>query len=208
MTDLRIELADTITALIEPYEHAETYELRSPVPDGRPTQTIRVHRVKFPSLLDQLATAVEPSASAIDGARAGYSSKPSARIDAIDRLLAIEVGAANWLRQLDEKLRHTTYDNLRALVGLETPDDVLRLLVADARAWLIWARVVTGWEKPPRTLKEPCMNCGIRGRTRVRLDPNQATCLDCGSVWQQDDGTFGLLIEHVRYVNGEEETAA
>lgn len=202
MTDLRIQLADHIAALVDPYQHAEPYtvlKLRSPIPDGSPTQEIRVHRTRHPPLLEQLAAAVEPSSSAAGGMRGGYASNPSARLAAIDRLLAIEVGSAKWVIDLDMSLRRTPVENLRALVGAA---DVTDRLVKDAQRWVTWARVVTGWDVPPRALKEPCPICGLRGTVRVRLDPAEACCLECSATWS-GDAEIAVLAQYVRWCNGE-----
>ena len=213
MADLRTDLADLVAALTEPVDHVEhivrdkTVRLRSAVPGG-PVRYVVVHeqethRVRFPPLLVQLATAIEPSSSADAGAR-GYESSPSARIDAIDRLLAIEAGAAVWVVNVGGRLRDTTSANLRALVGGVSDVD-LRALVADARRWVTWARVVTGWDTPPRRLRQPCMACGVRGGVRVRLDPVSASCLDCGATWAQEDGGIDVLAAYVRWCNNEAE---
>jgi hypothetical protein len=207
MNDLRVQLADLVAQLVDPYDHAEPYtvlKLRSAIPDGGPTQEIRVHRTKHPSLLDQLAAAVEPSSSTAGGMRGGYASNPSARLAAIDRLLAIEVGSAKWVIDLDLSLRKTAVENLRALVGAS---EVTDRLVKDAERWVTWARVVTAWEVPPRALKELCPSCGLRGTIRVRLDPTQACCVECGVTWI-GDAEIAVLAQHVRWCNGELESVA
>jgi len=200
--DLRTELADTIRALVDPYEHAETLHLRSPTPGG-PTTEIRIHRVHFPSLLDQLATAIEPSRGA--GTARGYESSPTARLDAIDRLQAIHAAASYWAETLTTVYRPNLADRLSSLVGAPMDNEQLDDLTRAARRWLTWARICTGWDTPPRRLREPCPACNHKGGLRVRIDDLNATCLECGNIWDRD--TIGLLGDYIRWHNNEPQEA-
>ena len=202
MTELRIQLADTITQLVDPYTHLEVYylPLRSPVPGG-PTQHARTHRTSHASLLQQLRRAVEPSASASNAGGNGYRSTESARLAAIDRLNAIHTQACTWTHRLGGQPRATTADTLRALPGYQpTPHN----LTTDATRWLTWAQIVTAWEIPPRTLREPCPLCSRRGAIKVVVDPVKAWCTnpDCNQTWS-DDAEIAILAQHVRACNGE-----
>src|SRR6266581_4805706 len=81
MIEPRTQLADTISALVDPYQHAESYTLtlRSAYPDGRTATEIRVHRTSHRSLINQLADAVQPAYDvAASGLHGGYQSKPTA----------------------------------------------------------------------------------------------------------------------------------
>jgi len=198
-TDPRTELADRIAALADPYEHAETIQLRSPIPNGRPAQTVRIHRVRFPSLLDQLALAVEPSTGV--GVARGYESAPAARIEAIDMLASILEGIASWTNTYRDPRRA-----LRRLVGDDSLTDRSRVrLLRDVGTWTTWARITTGWDTPPRRLRVPCPVCTQRGTIRVRLDPQEAVCIECRTVWESATGTIGLLAEYVRHYNNSEQ---
>ena len=204
MTDLRTQLADLIAELINPYEHAQEYTLRPAIPDtGRETQTIRVHRVRFPPLIVQLAMAVEPSTSTEAGAR-GYESSPTARIDAIDRLNAIR--AATGLLLYDAGVKPTGHlgRDIRAIVGATMDDQLLRIAVKEARTWLTWARIVTGWDTPPVRPHVRCPICDHLGGIRVRFDPTNACCVECGTAW--DESTVGLLAAEI--VTAGEEVSA
>lgn len=217
MTDLRTQLAAHVHELVDPIEHAETHvldpdgtegpmrvlRLRAPYPGGGPTKEIRVHRTRHPSLLDQLALAVEPSTTV--GVARGYESSPSARLHAIDTLREIATDAARWLIDLGIPVRPAPADNLRALVGAPMDDDELDAVVRDAQRWVTWARVVTGWDVPARRLREPCPACGLRGGIRVRVDPVSAAC-ECGATWRAEDGGIDVLARHIRWVNGEHDT--
>jgi hypothetical protein len=208
MTEPRTQFADTITALISPYQHAESYTLtlRSAIPDGRPTAEIRVHRTTHASLLDQLASAVQPSyALAAGGLHGGYQSKPTARLAAIDRLLAIDAGAGMWMLKLGLRLREDTAANCRALVGADMTILELRELVRDAARWLTWAQLVTGWETPPQGIRAPCPACGMRDSIKTRPELPKAWCTSCNVTWS-DEAEIAMLAMHVRWCNGELET--
>lgn len=199
----RTELADYVRALTEPIQHAENYVLRAPYPGGGPTAEVRVHRTLHASLLDQLATAVEPSSATQAGAR-GYESSPAARLDAIDMLRKIDRAASGWLVVLHVTVRTTTADNLRALVGA-VPDDQATAAAKAAKRWVTWARIVTGWDVPAWRPNAPCPACDVRGSLRVRVDPMSAMCIEegCETTWNEDDGGIAILAEYIRWINGE-----
>jgi hypothetical protein len=205
-TDPRTQLADAVTALVDPIQHVETYPLRSAYPDGRAAQEIHVWRTVHPSLLDQLATAVEPSASANDGSR-GYESSPSASLEAIYVRMRIERESADWLWHLTRTVRDTVVANLRALVGAPATVAELKTLAGVAGRWVTWARIATKWDVPPRRIPAPCMACEARDTLRARGDTPAtivATCYACGEVWSGADGTIYVLGEHVKRYNHED----
>lgn len=196
MTDPRTDLADAVTALVDPIRHAETYQLRSAYPDGRAVQEFRIWRTVHPSLLDQLTAAIEPSGNG-DGTVRGYESSPSARLDAIDQLRRITIGAGMWLVDLGLTPRRSTADNLRALVGADI-DHIARQLARDAKHWVTGARIVTGWDAPARRVAAPCMTCGMADTLRARPEPLAAMCTGCGQTWTAADGTIYALGEWVK----------
>ena len=173
-------LIDHVTALTEACDHAEMIDT-----DARQRRRVVTHHA---SLLDQLSDAVEPSTSAVEGGQRGYGSTPSARLDAIDRLLAIDAGAARWAVRLGLPLGATTPDTLRGLLNHARwlDDDDLAALVADVRSWVAWARTVTGWDTPPWRPDAPCPACEDRGGLRVRLASRTAVCVTCGASWDAD----------------------
>lgn len=186
MTDARTELADFIAALVDPYATAETYAIGA---------TTRVHRVRHDPLVDQLAAAAEPSGSGYDG-HSVPSSRPSARLDAIDRLLAIEAGAAALLWRARQPLSDDVKTNLRRLVGVPWSDTELAEVLKTARRWLAWARTVTGWDAPPFRPHVRCPACDWRDSLRIRLAEQSACCVECGAAW--DSATVGVLAEYIR----------
>lgn len=203
--DLLILLTDAVNELTLPRTHHEPVFHH----DGR-AWTRNSHSTQVPSLLDQLRNVVEPSSSSESG-KSSFGSRSPARDEAIDMLLRIEGAAASWLGlRCLQPLRLTVEDNLRALVGCApTLDPALRWdLTREARRWVTWARVTTGWEVPAFRPDNTCPLCARRGGLRVRAGDGvssseaSATCVDCGEAW--DPATIGLLAQHIRSENDDE----
>lgn len=192
-----LDLADLADELTRPRKHLE------PIYDRDKHRNRRMRRVwatDQDSLLDQLARAVIPGeVYAEEGGhtRVAPESCPPARLDAIDRLLAIEVASARWCASMRLPLRETAPENIRALVGRsgDLDETELRILASEMRAWRTWAATVTGWEIPPARPVAPCLSCGQMGTLRVREERHTACCMACGSGW--DEATIGLLAEHI-----------
>lgn len=197
MTPRPATIADAVDALTNPYQHVE------PIPEWDTSRHKKVRRIWVttqPSLLDQLAAAVIPGETFTedDGEVAGaaFGSQPPARLDAIDRLLAIDAGAGMWVLRLHLTLRENTTANLRAIVGANTDSWQASQILGDLLAWHTWAATVTGWQKPAYRPNAPCPVCEHRGSLRVRAERQVACCLACGSAW--DAASIGVLGEHVR----------
>lgn len=203
MTDLEdlLAYADELT---DPRRHVEV--LTATVWDHNRNKKTRIKRrvTTLPSLLDQLAAAIVPGETYIEGdaARPGFASRPPARLDAIDRLLAIEASAARWVGSLGLAVRSSTEANIRALVGISATldSDTLDALVTEVSMWRAWAATVTGWQTPPWKPRATCPICESLGTLRVRLDRKTACCMDCGEAW--DEESIGLLADHIR-IEGE-----
>lgn len=199
------QITDEVTALVDPRHHVEPfYEWVNR------NRKLMAHRTEQPSLLEQLrALADEPLV--IDLSDAGHSvprSRPPGGIDALDRLMAIEAGTAWWASvRLRRDLRETVEDNLRLLVGAATrlEDLDLRDLAYDVHRFHGWAATLTGWQSPPWRPRAACPLCNGTGTLRVMLDKRRATCLACGEVWSEDDGTITLLADYIREL-GERDT--
>jgi hypothetical protein len=196
MTDLLTDIA------------GEADELTNPMHIVEPIWTLNAHRhprlrkvwtVNLPSLLDQLAAAVVPGETYVEGeaTRGAFASRPAARLDAVDRLLAIEAGAAMWCVRVAVTPRDNPAGNIRALVGAAptTDSDTQRRLAADLHTWRIWAATVTGWEQPPHAPRAPCPLCDKPATLRIRLLKNTGCCMACGAVW--DATNIGLLTQHI-----------
>lgn len=201
MSDLLADIATAADELTNPMHTVER------LPDTNAYRHKRLRRVwvtNLPSLLDQLAAAIVPGESYVEDevTRASFASRPAARLDAIDRLLAIEAGAAAWCKATALPPRDDPAGNIRALVGKAPVMDSgnQRTLAKDLRSWRTWAATVTGWEHPPHAPRAPCPLCDARGTLRIRLEKNTGCCMACGSDW--DATNIGLLTGHItRHLN-------
>lgn len=209
MNDVLTLLAEAVDDLTLPRTNREPVSIHTPT-----GWTFTTHVTAVPSLLEQLREAVEPSSSAEQG-KSSFGSRPTARFDAIDTLVKIEAAAAAWLTlRCLQPLRFTVEDNLRALVGAAPHlTDVQRWdLTREARRWVLWARVTTGWEVPAFRPDNTCPLCAKRGGLRVRAGDGisssdaSATCVECGEAWGND--TIGLLAAHIRSENDDVEGVA
>ena len=205
MSDVLVLLVEAVDELTRPRTH---HEATSHYTAG--TWTFGQHHTHVPSLLDQLRTAVEPGGTG-DHGQGIPGSRPTARLDAIDTLLRIEAATASWLGlRCLQPLRLTVEDNLRALVGCAPDLDAALAwdLTREARRWVTWARVTTGWEVPAFRPDNTGPLCARRGGLRVRAGDGissseaSAVCVDCGESW--DPATIGLLAEHIRSENQDE----
>lgn len=207
MTSIRrLELADYVRELTQPHTHVETYQTRSLTGAGFVDAR---HITQAPALLTQLANNDIPSQAADDGPRAGYQSKPAARLDALDALADIDLAINRWITDIGDQPAHLdTARALRQLHGLVADaDDVTKAEVTrDVRRWWTRARIVTGWDSPAWTPDNTCPSCGERGTLRVRLADHIGMCTyrgddharrePCGALW--DEATIGLLADHIR----------
>jgi hypothetical protein len=194
------DLLSAADELTDPRRHVEVITGWT---KSRNRKTIR-RVTTLPSLLNQLADAVVPGETYVenDGARPGFRSTPPARLDAIDRLLAIEAAAARWVVSVGLTLRHDAAGNIRALVGIsaQLDSDTLDALYTEITNWRAWAATVTGWQTPPWRPRVACPVCDTLGSLRIRLDRHTACCVGCGEAWGED--AIGLLAEHIR-IEGE-----
>lgn len=197
-------LADYVHELTSTHVHREHYTTR----ETSGWQS-RSHRTTVPALIAQLIANDSPSASAEEGPRPGFASKPAARLDAIDVAVRIDLGAARWVRDLGEDDRHTsTAATVRQLHGLSASAEPTqrRAIEHDVRRWWIAARIVTGWDSAAWTPDNTCPQCSVRGVLRVRLADHMGMCTNesCGAVW--DQATIGLLADHIRSESEAERT--
>lgn len=196
-----VTLADTVSALVDSYEHAEPIATTD---RHRNRRMRRVYVSRRPSLLAQLRDAVMPSRAAEDQAAAAAKvpgSVPPARLDAIDTLLAIEQGAARWCLSTRTGLRDDAEGNLYALVGTASSldQDTLVVLVDEVRAWITRARVLTDWQTPAYRPHVQCPLCERRG-LRIRLSARSGCCVECGAGWGPEQ--IVALAEYVRTATG------
>lgn len=197
----RMELADYVRELTETHTHHETYTVR----EGQEWAT-RSHRIRVPALIQQLWNNDTPSATAEEGPRAGYTSKPAARLDALDTAVRIDLEAARWVKDLGEDDPSDTVKLIRLLHGLaaSATHEAQREIERDVRRWWVKARIVTGWDSPAWTPDNSCPQCAERGTLKVRLADRLAMCTHdaCRAMW--DETTIGLLADHIRIESAEE----
>lgn len=217
-------LHDFVTELIDPTIHTTRRQIPQHNTDGSTTWITINHRTTSVSLLDQLDSAVTTTGAEDGGARA-FASKPAARLDTLDALTRIEKGTYDRLTmlgitdpmtdypELDDAIRH-----LRARAANEhhcsrqhgrrdkKTDQWccdFHDIEADVRSWWARARVLSGWDSPAWKPDNTCPLCGIKGGLRVKLEAQSAVCCECGETWGPD--RLGLLVEHVRLENREDE---
>lgn len=198
MTEIRKpprHLADYIRELTEPHQHRESYTIRG-LTGGFADRT---HVTQVPALLVQLWDA--PSNTAETGTSPGFASRPAARLDALDTAARIDIQAARWVTDLGEQPRSLqTADVVRQLHGLIRSADTMqrRAIEHDVRSWWLQARIVTGWDAPAWSPANTCPQCGERGTLKIRLAERIAMCKNDGCRVTWDQGTIGLLADHIR----------
>lgn len=207
MADIAPDLDDYLTQLAWPMASRQTYELSQANRDGSVTRIQINHPSKHLPLISQLWQAGNQAPHEDEGARPGYASKPTARIDALDAHARIDSEAARWVRNLGDDDADDTIGTLRHLKGMAagiqmpphkpTPTCCYwHMLERDARSWWIQCRVLTGWDSAAWRPDTTCPPCGVRGSLRVKLMAKTAMCVECREVW--DEHTIGLLADHIR----------
>jgi hypothetical protein len=189
----QLPLVDVVRELTQSTSHAEIYEH-----DANGTA---IHVTPRPSLIAQLRTAMLTSSTAESGARAGYGSKPSARLDALDALLRIEQGSVVWMHRLTGRPVDVDLSTERLVRRLAAAGRDHGEVERDIRAWWLHGRIVTGWQTPPARPNNTCPTCRKRGGLRVRVNEDEriALCVECKSTW--DETTIGHLAVHIRAEN-------
>lgn len=202
----RLDLADLVRELTQRHTHRERYTRRQGA-----TLFGQDHVTTVAPLLEQLAESDIPSGASEDGARAGYASKPAARLDSLDCLHGIRRDADWWLDQLDQRVTggQGTRDlagAIRLLHGLHRGLEECSQrrpgccqaheLERDLRSWWTQARIVTGWDSPAWRPDNTCPACSERGGLRVRLIDQAGYCVECRTTW--DPSSIGVLANHIR----------
>jgi len=164
----------------------------------------RPHVVEHPPLLEQLHDAIAGSTAGTSSG-GGAVSRPTANLEALDAWTAVDQGVRFWCSVVTDRpavgeVEVLVVDLIDRATTLDRDD--ARLVDQDVLRWWARARVVTTWDTPPLKPHVPCMNCDVRGKLQVRLDPLVAVCLGCGAAWDSD--TIGLLGEHIRIAMGEQ----
>lgn len=194
--------ADLVVDLVEHTTHHEPYTIQRRNPDGTHTLVTERWATTNPPLLEQLGTAVSQSAAVEEGPRAGFASKPAARIDAIDALARITRDVERWLLLLSLPVPYVrgAYGaaEVDLMVGVRRVAAAVSLddrIARDVRSWWIVARTVTGWDSAAWRPRVACPNCEYVGDLRIRLDVKTAVCVNCWAEW--DETTIGILADHI-----------
>ncbi len=191
-----MELVDYVRELTLAHSHAERYQVRNGT-----RWFSKTHHTKVPSLMAQLWSNDIPSATAEEGPRPGFASRPAARLDALDAAVRIDLEATRWITDLGEQPRRLdTADTITQLHGLSASADRVtqKAIERDVRRWWTQARIVTGWDSPAWTPDNTCPQCGERGTLKVKLADGIGMCTHdaCRVTW--DKTTIGLLADHIR----------
>lgn len=217
----QLDIHDYANDLTRTHTHRERYQVR----EGLEVWT-RDHITSVPALVLQLLEA--PSASqASDSSTPSYSSRPAARIEALDTIMLIDDEATRWLARLgaddpNERLdprtklpipgqRATTGAATIAVInklhGLHASQDTKtqRAIEHDMRSWWHQARVISGWDSVAWRPDNTCPVCEARRTLRINLTSKTGLCIDCRALWTEDE--IGLLADWIRLENAEDETA-
>jgi len=207
----------TVLAMIRDLTQYTTHHERLRQPhhnrDGSITWLTSDHVTTNPPLITQLHTAVEASGGSEEGPRPAFTSKPAARIDAIDAYTRIDLEAAKWVRQLGEDDPTDTASCITRIAGLaasahycdEKPKPgccTVHAIEADVRSWWNTARILTGWDIPAWSPANTCPLCGVRGLLRIRLAQHVGMCVGCHETWGPE--SIGLLADHIRAENADD----
>ncbi|GAB2762433.1 hypothetical protein [Nocardioides pakistanensis] len=193
MTTPPLDTTDYVRELTERHTNRAHYTLRK-----GDTWYGQDHLTTVPPLLEQLWHADTPSPTAEDGPRPGYGSKPTARLEALDVAVRIDLEASRWVRELGEDDPGDTIRCVRLLHSLlPSAHEVTRRAAGkDIRRWWTQARVATGWDSPAWRPDNTCPMCGTRGTLRVNLASQGGFCVECRETW--DESNIGLLADHIR----------
>ncbi len=212
MTTPELDIHDMVRQLTEQHWHREAYP---DDPDKDAPQGF--YGSQAPALITQLVGASPAGSGEMSGSAA--SSRPAARIEALDTLMLIDFEAGDWLYRLGARAPSDTRARILRLHGLhpstETcgrPEHSKRKggdwccqrgwLENTVRLWWQQARIITGWDTAAfRPRGASCPNCEAPKSLRVKVDG--ALCIECRTVWDADQ--VGLLGEHVRVEREERE---
>lgn len=200
VADIRVyaaELADSHRV------HTPTYTKTR----GGRTKLVGVHTEDYDGLLAQLADAAVhgvTSSEDVAGARPVPQSKPPGSWEALARYTDIDAEIAGWCAALDLRRRGSVQGDVRQLAGAAgeprlVDDGQAAALCRAMRSWRTQAQALIGWTSQHYQPRATCpvLTCGQAGTLRVNLARKAAYCTACLSVWDDVDGSIGVLAEHI-----------
>lgn len=208
----QLDIHDYANDLTRTHTHRERYEVRQ----GLELWT-KDHITSVPALVLQLLEA-QPASQASDSGSAGYTSRPAARIEALDTIMLIDDEAARWIRKLGEDDPGDKIDNngrhipgsgtiacINLLHGLWASQDTKTqaAIEHDMRKWWHQARIVSGWDSAAWRPDNTCPVCEVRRSLRINLTSQTGMCVECRSLWTTEE--IGLLADWIRLENAEDE---
>lgn len=198
-----VDAFDMITELTSAHTHREHYTVRV---NG--AWSPKDHQTMVPPLLLQLLSSPVVSSAPIGESLVPFGSRPTARIEALDCLVRIDMEASRWLRDLGQEDPTDTLLLVRRIGGLlrSQPGVTRRELERDVRRWWTQARIVTGWDSPAWRPDNTCPLCSVRGGLRVKLADQTALCVECGETWTPE--SIALLADHIRGENADQVAAS
>lgn len=200
--DPLVEIAELAEELCDPTEHVEQIYGWT---KQRNRKLLRTHRTTQAGLLQQLRVAVAHGGhTEQEGIKTVPSSKPPLLIEALGRMISIEISVNEWISGQRLVNRGRAEPNIRALVGAAGGFDegIRRMLLSDLRRWRGWAAVMSGWALPPYSpdVKCPVSDCGERATIRIVLERKTGICMACETRWDDRDGSINVL---ARYIEAE-----
>ncbi|MFG1898681.1 hypothetical protein ACGFIP_32205 [Micromonospora zamorensis] len=201
-----------VVADIARYAHelADSYRTQTPAYSktrGGRIKLTGVHSTEHDGLLVQLADVAAygvTSSDDVHGARPVPQSRPPGQWEAVARLAAISTDAARWCWNLELAWRATVQGNVRQLAAAAAeprivPTEVAEGLAGAMRGWHVRAQAAIGWVTAPYQPRASCpvLTCGQRDTLRVDLARRAAYCTACQSIWDDVDGSIGVLAKHI-----------
>lgn len=227
--DRQPDFLDMVRDLTRGHEHREQYTA-----ERRGTSWTAYHPSRVPALVQQLLGAA-PSGTG-EMSRSTPQSRPAARIEALDTIMAIDDEAARWVRrlgeddpgdQLDRETRRPvrgsgTIACITMLAGLHPQVPHCRKGQGERSEAGRWCcprheleSDVRHWWHQARIITgwdtaafRPHNSCPVcEQRDSLRIKADAALCVECRSIWAGAD-QLNVLARHIRAENHDDQASA